>query len=279
VEIYGNSPLGLRKGLYHFLAALGMDWPAPGREEFPHPRPEAPGIYVLGDSQVCRGDEKEGAQRQRVLLAGRNLRRKAGEAVLIRAARCGADSVVFPLGKKRPKALLCLAAQYALDIEAGGRELSSLIPRFLFFVKPGLFRMEGGRRKKQGFFCVTNPETIALIRKNALRRFRKAAGEGISVFHLWPEGPEALFRCTCPSCRAFSPEEQRRIALSVAAGALAEATAELIPGAVLSWYEPNPGESQGGDAMQLGEGGNLSIQPNTFRIPRLPEDGGPQTRT
>ncbi|MDR2740401.1 MAG: hypothetical protein LBB68_11305 [Treponema sp.] len=91
--------------------------------------------------------------------------------------------------------------------------------------------MEEGRRKKDGLFCVTNPKTIAIIQKNAARLFANADA---AVFHLWPDPKSDTRWCSCPNCRAFSPEEQNRIAVNAAADALLK----IKPRAQLSYYEP-----------------------------------------
>ncbi|MDR2740400.1 MAG: hypothetical protein LBB68_11300 [Treponema sp.] len=133
VEIYGNSKRGLRKGLYNFLAALGIRWPEPDREEIP-PAAGASAIYPLADSSAYQADLGDPARRKRFLLSGV----KGREAALVWAARNGFDALVFSLRefplppKFGNRALRTLASLYALDIEAGGGELSSLVPRGLF---------------------------------------------------------------------------------------------------------------------------------------------------
>jgi hypothetical protein len=198
-------------------------------------------------------DVKDPAMRKRFLLPpGKNR-----EAALIWAARNGFDAIVVPLGEfplmGKDRSLPALAAQYALDIEAGGREFSSLVPRRLFFFHPALFRMEEGRRKKEGFFCATNPDTLALLQKNAASLFSQAP---VTIFHLWPEpGAEGRW-CSCPSCRAFPPEEQHRIVINAAADALRE----IKPQALLSYYEP----------LSETLTGNIAPRANTFRLSCLP---------
>jgi hypothetical protein len=269
IEIYGNSPRGLYKGLFSFLAALGIRWPESDRETLPPANPGSPGVYRLAAASAREQDVADPALRKRFLLPpGQS--RKTREAAIIRAARNGFDALVVPLEefplKGKDRALTGLAAQYALDIEAGGREFSSLVPRRFFFFHPALFRMEEGRRKKEGFFCATNPDTLALIQKNAARLFTKAnaAPVPVTIFHLWPE--QETRWCSCPSCRAFSPEEQNRIAINAAADALKE----INPQALLSYYEPlNETEAyrdttENSDTVE--QTGYIEPRPNTFRI-------------
>jgi len=153
----------------------------------------------------------------------------------------GCDTLVFSLDDNffksgnRGAKYIKLAKQYSLFIEAGGRDLSLLIPRRLFLFHSSLFRMEKGKRKAAHHFCPTNPKTTALIAKRARKLFARAMREVTSprVFHLLPdEGYENTW-CACPACRAFSPAEQNIIAVNTAADALMK----LDPGARLSFYD------------------------------------------
>ncbi|WP_010263731.1 hypothetical protein [Treponema primitia] len=259
IEIYGNSPRGLCNGLFNFLAALGFRWPEPGKEEIPR---ATPGIlsYPLAEASALRTDTEDPALRKRLLLT----RRKNREAVLIWAARNCFDALVVPVRKlplPRDRSLFDLAAQYALDIELS-RELSSLISRKLFFFRRELFRMEEGRRKKEGLFCVTNPNTITLIQKNAARLFSKTE---VTIFHLWPSLTKKTHWCSCPSCRAFSPEEQNRIAINAAADSLIK----INPLARLSFYEPRSETTEQNNTLE--QRGYIAPRPNTFRLNNLPE--------
>jgi hypothetical protein len=265
IEIYGNSPRGLCKGLYNFLAALGIRWPEFGRETLPPANPAAPAQYPLTGDSAFQADIKDPALMKRFLLPpGQS--GKTREAAIVWAARNGFDAMAIPLKdfpfreRRGHLSLPALAALYALDIEAGGREFSSLVPRKLFFFHPNLFRMEAGRRKKEGLFCTTNPDTLALIQKNAARLFSKP---GAAIFHLWPENGIEGRWCSCPSCRAFPPEEQNRIAINAAADALKE----VNPRALLSYYEP-PSEAADSNT----QAGYIAPRPNTFRLSCLPAD-------
>jgi hypothetical protein len=143
-----------------------------------------------------------------------------------------------------------------MHLEAGGWELSILLPRRLFLFHRELFRMEEGKRKKQGHFCATNPHTIVRIKKTAQTIFRRYPD--IGVFHLWPDRGGENAWCACPSCRAFSPGEQNRMSLNAAADALAE----VNPRALLSC-----GETGAGDGLALMD---LALRPNIFRVRALP---------
>jgi hypothetical protein len=116
-----------------------------------------------------------------------------------------------------------LENNWGLIIERGGWDLSSLIPRGLFFFKRELFRMEEGKRIRNHHFCPTNPEAIALLR----RRISAGGPAGRTeqppqIYHLWPDRGAEHIWCACPACRAFMPREQIRLAVNAAAAALAE---------------------------------------------------------
>ena len=160
------------------------------------------------------------------------------------AASNGYDAVVFPLGEKiNPKnEYIKLANHYDLKIEAGGRELSLLVPRKLFLLHSDLFRMEQGARTVKHHFCPTNHKSITIIAEQAGELFAGFMNvvSVPRVFHLLPdEGFENLW-CACPACRAFSPAEQNIIAVNSAADALER----LAPDARLSFLDLDNGLSE-----------------------------------
>lgn len=266
VEIYGESDRGLCRGIYDFLSKLGLRWPAPGSEELPSPKADRNGGYALAASGAYEPSGYGGGPAPwRRFVPGekdRDFSPKNREALVQWAARNKYDALCVSLKaflssrfRRELGTLQKLADEYALALEAGGWELSLLVPRRLFFFHRDLFRMEEGSRKRQYNFCPTNPGAIAVIKSEGKKYFR--AAEGISVFHLWPDkGREAAW-CSCPTCRAFTPAEQNRIAVNAAADALAA----VKPEGVISYYEPP------------GEGGKIPMRPNLFRI-ELPEDPG-----
>lgn len=151
------------------------------------------------------------------------------------AAQNSYNTVVFSLNEKFNENSECIkiAKRYGLYIEAGGRDLSLLIPGRLFILQSSLFRMEQGKRKKDRHFCPTNPKTISVISKQAQKLFLRWM-QLVSVprvFHLLPdEGGENSW-CACPACRAFNPYEQNVIAVNCAADTLLK----LDPAALLSF--------------------------------------------
>jgi hypothetical protein len=149
------------------------------------------------------------------------------------------NTLVFSLDDKFFKGgygkYIKLAKDFAFYIEAGGYDLSLLLPRNLFLFNRELFRMEQGKRKINNHFCPTNPKTIAIIAKRAKKLFTRAIQKTSSdrLFHLLPdEGYENLW-CQCPPCRAFRPVDQYMIAANTAADILAK----LDPPAKLSYID------------------------------------------
>jgi hypothetical protein len=237
IEIFGDSPRGLCNGVYDFLAALGFHWPKPSLEEAPRGDTAQPWLFSLEKTRGRVLSQPLPAQRRMVLPGNR-------EALIPWAARNRIDALVIPPEQRRsffpkkiefPKArgesFRSLADQYALSLEAGGWALSLLVPRRYFFLHRECFRMEEGKRVNNFNFCPTNPETIGILREEAGKFFR--SHPEVRVFHLWPDREHEKTWCACPTCRAFTPEEQNRIAVNAAADVLLE----INPRAWLSYYE------------------------------------------
>jgi len=269
VEIYGESGRGLCNGIYSFLSAMGISWPVPGEEEFPRPEAKDPQCFPLvvdsmNEPSRYEGTDPAAAPWRRFVPAGKKTVKnilKRSEAFIAWAARRRYDAVVFPLtvfgsdlGGGKLKQFKQAAGEYGIAIEAGGRDLSALVPRGYYFFHRDIFRMEEGARKKAYHFCPTNPATIRVIEKEGGKLFRSAGD--IRVFHLWPDRGAETVWCSCPSCRAFSPSEQNRIGVNSAADVLAA----VNPRASVTYFEKS------------GEGGNIPLRKNLFRMEKLPEE-------
>ena len=280
VEISGDSGRGLCNGIYSFLAALGISWPAPGLEELPTPE-EGANLFLLastGESFPSEDGKPKSTNppsavklpvavnQQRFIPSGKSEVKKLlgkGEVFVEWAARRRYDALVFPLAAyasestgRKLKQLRQSAEEYGIALEAGGRELSSLVPRRYFIFHPDFFRMEDGKRKKDHHFCPTNPDVTRLIAKEGERLFRSAPDA--AIIHLWPDkGAEAAW-CSCPTCRAFSSLEQNRIAINAAADALAALNHDADHEVFISYYE------------KPGEGGKIKPRKNTFSISEIP---------
>jgi hypothetical protein len=279
IEIYGDSPRGLWNGIFDFLSALGFCWPEPGSEE-PPPLPSAgsAGAWPLKTDKAYSPSLADVRKRRRLVI-GTHVKTREREELVRWAARSKIDALIVSLGEKsfwnkaRRGGKLYGAVRYALVLEAGGWDISLLLPRRLFFFHQDLFRMESGRRTVRRHFCSTNPQTIARITRRAGELFSRAApGMSLSaaapVFHLWPDAGHEKTWCACPACRAFSPAEQNRIAVNSAADALLD----IIPGAFLSYFE----EPAGSDSNLPAAG--IATRKNMFPAERYGYNGQNKSR-
>jgi len=104
------------------------------------------------------------------------------------------DTLVFSLfdkffktgGLNNKAEYIKLAKHYKFNIEAGGNDLTSLLPRRLFLFHRDLFRLVQGKRKKHHHFCPTNPKTITRITKQAEFLFTRSLPSVTvpRIFHL-----------------------------------------------------------------------------------------------
>jgi hypothetical protein len=269
IEIMGDSDRGLWNGIFDFLAALGCRWPKPGMEELP--APPTPGVYPLKTDRAYHPSAASVKDRRRLVIGGQTTA-KERELLVIWAARNKYDALIFSLREKslwnrlrRRKGIFHIVEYYALVLEAGGNDLSLLLPRSLFLFHQDLFRMDSGKRTRQRHFCPTNPQTITRIKEEAAKLFRRAMSgmgaeepQALKIFHLWPDSGHEKTWCACPACRAFTPAEQNRIAVTTAADVL-EA---LDPKAQLSYLELS------------GESGNYREEAETSPADALTVTGG-----
>jgi hypothetical protein len=179
------------------------------------------------------------AERRRLFLDAKSGRKDIIESIKW-AAQNNYDTLVFSLAECYSglhREYVKLIERYELNIEAGGRELSLLLPRNLFMFHRDLFRMEQGRRKKKHHFCPTNPKTTAVITESARNFFTRSIQtvKPKRIFHLLPDEGHENTWCACPACRAFSPAEQYMIAVNSAADVLAK----LDPDARISFLDLN----------------------------------------
>jgi hypothetical protein len=174
-------------------------------------------------------------ERKRLFVQSKTGKRDRVEIVKW-AANNNYDALVFSLDEKinLKSTYIKLAKRYELLIEAGGHDLSLLLPRRMFTFHRELFRMEHGKRKKYPHFCTTNPQTISIIAETARIFFTRSMPlvTAPRVFHLLPDKGLENVWCACPACRAFSPAEQNIIVVNTAADVLAE----LDPQAKLSFF-------------------------------------------
>ncbi|MDR0497619.1 MAG: hypothetical protein LBH42_08400 [Treponema sp.] len=265
VEIFGESGRGLCNGIYSFLTALGVSWPAPGQEKLPAKDPSLTS-YPLSGGSACEPSHYEGknpaaAPWRRYIAAGK---RETGNALknctafAAWAARQRFDALIFPLAAfaswktgRKLKQLKQSAAEYGIVLEAGGWDLSSLIPRRHFFFHRDSFRMDGGKREKTHHFCPTSPDAMRIMDKEGRKLFQT----DMQVFHLWLDKEAETAWCSCPACRAFTAREQGRMG----ANATADILAAVNPGAFITYYE-KPGEVC-----------KIPLRKNIYKIETLPQ--------
>ncbi|MDR3343580.1 MAG: DUF4838 domain-containing protein [Treponema sp.] len=276
IEIYGESGRGLCNGVFDFLGTLGFRWPAPDREVLPPLDKSRPQEYTPKEADAHHPSGQEGVRRR--LVFNRKDSPKRWESLVLWAARNKIDTLVFSLQsrifhdrslKKRGffgkgsgkhgryrESLCALAQKYELTIEGGGWDLSLLVSRRYFLLNQEIFRMDSGTRKKKYNFCPTAPATIKLLTKKAEDIFR--ANPEILVYHFWPDRGHEKAWCSCPTCRAFTLEEQNRIAVN----AVADSLAKLNPCGRISYYE-NSIEKE-----------NIAPRSNMFKVTHLPGEPG-----
>jgi hypothetical protein len=270
IEIYGDSDRGLFNGIFDFLGNLGILWPESGKEELPSPVLKN-AEYQLKCDNSHNASNPSLSERRRIII-NKKLKTNEKIAIIRWAARNKIDAVIISLGdkaaQKKAGKVWQKAEQYALIIEHGGWELSLLVPRRYFFFYRDLFRMAGGKRTAQFNFCPTKPETINLIKKQGEKLFRTISGSRdgskTGVLHLWPDHGHERTWCSCPACRAFTPEEQNRIAVNAAGDALREMETKMQ----ISCYEVSAGSDVPPD--NSGFKSNISLRPNVFALTRLP---------
>jgi hypothetical protein len=165
--------------------------------------------------------------------------------------------------KKEPELTLpheeklpALAEQYAMSVEMGGWDLSWFLPRSNFKRYKDMFRLDDGQRDREHNFCPTNSDTLNIVKAQADKLFR--AYPDISVFHLWPAYGYEKRWCACPTCRAFTIEEQNRIAVN----AIADVLRTINPEARISYFENSTMKK------------DIAIRQNLFAVSRLPGETG-----
>ncbi|MDR1466283.1 MAG: DUF4838 domain-containing protein [Treponema sp.] len=255
LEITGESGRGLFNGMFDFLSALGFKWKTPGNEELPHRNSFVPHIIPLREA------EKRYSGQKRYLLFNAN--QKKVESWILWAARNRIDALVFPLASKAFgiffEKLTQKTEKYEIDIEAGGWELPLLVPRKHTLFHKEMFRMNEGKRDKKINFCPTSPETIQTLSREAQKVF--LAHPYTKVFHLWPTRGHEQEWCSCPTCRAFTAEEQNRIAINTVADVLHK----IAPSSVLSYCELATEKS------------SIALRENVIKISHLLDAFGQET--
>ncbi len=238
IELYGDDPPALLRGVYDFLGAAGVSWLYPGED----------GLRLPSSENVGPGADSGSSPGGRpgcTLILGHGAYMERWDEYLLWAARNGYDSVFFhttdealafgavPAAayESRRGEVAALARRLGLRIELGGHGLSALLPRRLFRGESGLFRMADGARRADGNLCPSSGRALDIVSGN-LADFALAHPE-VGVFHVWPADLPGGGWCSCPDCAAagLGPAAQSLATETAMARALAAAR----PGCRLSF--------------------------------------------
>lgn len=145
------------------------------------------------------------------------------------------DAIRFMQGA-RGRQFMDDCARYGIQVEHELHSMYHFVPRYLFAEKPELFRVdETGKRNKDGNFCVSNPEALALAVSNAVKTARICTSTTGRYFFWRDDGP--AMACHCPSCGRLSVSEQALVVENAMVRAL---RAEVNPSATLAHLAYGP---------------------------------------
>ena len=97
-------------------------------------------------------------------------------------------------------------------LELGGGHLTfvSPIPKDKFFdTHPEYFALVDGRRRKDDYYCSSNPEVRRILRDDIIRRLKATGGRGKYLFGLQDRTGRGNL-CECKNCRALDSEEEKK---------------------------------------------------------------------
>ena len=119
--------------------------------------------------------------------------------------------LLVKLETKEYRELIDYAVERGLEIEYEMHAARNLMPAELFESHPEYFRtMANGERTPNLNFCVSNPEALALVAKNAAELARKLY-KSRPVFYFWLDDAYNC-HCKCEKCKNLSPSDQQLIA-------------------------------------------------------------------
>jgi hypothetical protein len=138
------------------------------------------------------------------------------------------------LQSPRGRAFVARCARLGLEVEYEVHAVRDPLPRALFAVEPGLFRLHGsGRRTPDANLCVHGGDgrALAIAAQNALalaRVLRPSTGR----YFLW--GDDGAAWCACPECSAKAPTASDQALLLE--NAIVEALRAVSPQAQLAHF-------------------------------------------
>jgi hypothetical protein len=190
-------------GAYGFLEWLGCRWHFPGPDgEYLPPRPAPPPDRVIIENpQTPRRSlvafwDRTGPQRLQ------RIRENLDFAVRSRYNRF---YLHWPQGL-RSAHRLAWERGHGLDIGIKLHTARQLLPPRLFASHPEWFRLADGERRRDYNLCVSNPQALAEVSRNA-EKLARSLPVDIRDFAYWQDDvPDAW--CQCPRCIELSPSEQ-----------------------------------------------------------------------
>jgi hypothetical protein len=225
-RIAARTPRALVYGAFAFLESLGCRWYFPGKEgEFLPAQPLAPSRQVIVEnpetprrSLVAFWDRTGPGVRQRV-------REYLDFAV---RARYNRFYLHWPTDID---AIAALAREHGhgLDIGVKLHIARELLPTTHFRTHPEWFRLENGKRTPDHNLCVSNPQGLAEVTRNAQALAERLPVDLTDLAYWQDDVPNAW--CQCPSCAGLSSSEQNlRLMAAILKGVQA-----ARPGARLSY--------------------------------------------
>jgi len=251
----GHSDRAVLYAVYWLLEQLGVRFVEPGDEYVPqcetleidgHEHHESPAFPVrsmcvdLGQLCYRLNDRLEGTDFTHVAFWTRAYADKVPPE-LRAAARRELLRQIDWMGKHRLNGFLpahfvgweadaaeVVAAmdQRGIMLEAVGHGLPALLPRDLFDMRPELFRMQDGQRRRDGNFCTSHPDTLRTLADNALALVR--LHPTIRVLQLWADDVTGGSWCECERCRDLSAYEQAMRAINAVADAVADQRPDVL---------------------------------------------------
>ena len=219
VVLISQTPKGILNGVYELMEQLGYLYLLPGLdgEWVPEEIRELPeGLQIKNPRFPFRGIFREDVVAKDLYSA---------EGWIRFYAKLQFNALSFDR-----EDLVPLAEELGIRMEIGGHGFSKLLPREEFDDNPELFRLFQpedfkGKRLSDSNMCITNPVTKKIVKENFRKKVTECAD--VHAIHLWPDDLPAGGWCLCPSCRAFTPEDQAVLCMKTLSDVLDEEKSDL----------------------------------------------------
>src|ERR1051325_1094606 len=219
LQIIGANERSCLYGVYALLETVGWRFPAPGEE-----RLEASGFRAAAWRQLPKKTEAAFRFRGLSIVSSSNQELQAAVDWMGKQ-RLNSIFVGHRGDNTQLKELLPALSQRGIRVETGGHVLDEFLPLDSFAQHPEYFRIQDGKRRENGNFCSSNPDTLRIVTENAIKFVRE--NPDAQVFHFWGEDVAGGSWCECDACKGLSATEQ----LLRAVNAIADAIAQERPGA------------------------------------------------